>query len=585
MEYQSIRIVDIIRNVNKNNWFLPAIQREFVWGPEQIERLFDSIMADFPIGSFLLWKVENEHKGDWSVYKFISKYDKESPHNEQENMERSDLLNKDITLILDGQQRITALLIGLQGSYRYSYRGKEKEEKLYLNLLKEYPSEGVADDDDPEELAFGFKFRKDDKPDKPSDKPTELWYPVADISKSGRPVDVRNKMKERLAHLWQELAEEQRDNAVSLIDELHNVIHTREVCSYYEEKTQDPDKALQVFVRANSGGTPLEYSDLLLSTATAQWEELDARDEIHKFTDSLNTTIKQGGFFKKDFVLKACLYLCEDLRIQYKVKNFTKDNLRIIENNWGTIKKSLEDTVRLILRFGFDSKNIVAQLALLPIAFYLLKKEGPNFHISSKGEDVAIQVAIRKWFMFSTLKGAFGGSSDTTLTRLRELLKKCDSNAPFPADKLYKSLEIEPSLTDAEIEDFLKKYQYGQRYTGLVLALLYPDRNWIDVELHQDHIFPQAEFNKPKLKKRGYEEAQIDKYMSCRNKIPNLELLPKSENLRKGAKNFSDWLKESDDDYRSRHLIPGDHQDYELDHFLDFFEKRKLLIADRLKKL
>ena len=99
------------------------------------------------------------------------------------------------------------------------------------------------------------------------------------------------------------------------------------------------------------------------------------------------------------------------------------------------------------------------------------------------------------------------------------------------------------------------------------------------------HIFPQAEFNKTNLKKRGYEEAKIVEYMSCLHKIPNLELLPKSENLRKGAKNFSDWLKESDDDYRSRHLIPGDHQDYELDHFLDFFEKRKLLIADKLKKL
>ncbi len=578
MEYQSIRIVDIIRNVNKNNWFLPAIQREFVWGPEQIERLFDSIMADFPIGSFLLWKVENEHKGDWSIYKFISKYDKESPHNEQENMERSDLLNKDITLILDGQQRITSLLIGLQGSYCHRRYRRLRVMKLYLNLLKKIPSEGVADDEDPEELAFGFKFRENES----SDKPTELWYPVSDIlSYPNDPEDAKSAMKERLAHL----SEEQRENALKLIGRLHGHIHLVPVGFYYEEKTQDYDKALQVFVRANSGGTPLEYSDLLLSTATAQWEELDARDEIHKFTDSLNTTIKQGGFFKKDFVLKACLYLCEDLRIQYKVKNFTKDNLRIIENNWGTIKKSLEDTVRLILRFGFDSKNIVAQLALLPIAFYLLKKEGPNFHISSKGEDVAIQVAIRKWFMFSTLKGAFGGSSDTTLTRLRELLKKCDSNAPFPADKLYKSLEIEPSLTDAEIEDFLKKYQYGQRYTGLVLALLYPDRNWIDVELHQDHIFPQAEFNKTNLKKRGYEEAKIVEYMSCLHKIPNLELLPKSENLRKGAKNFSDWLKESDDDYRSRHLIPGDHQDYELDHFLDFFEKRKLLIADKLKKL
>lgn len=583
MKYDQIRIFDIIKNVNENNWFLPAIQREFVWERKQIEHLFDSIMADFPIGSFLLWKVKSEKKEDWPVYEFISEYNQESPHNKQANMERPDL-NKDITLVLDGQQRITALLIGLQGSYRYSYRGKEKEEKLYLNLLKEYPSEGVADDEDPEELAFGFKFRKDDKPDKPSDKPTELWYPVADISKSGRPVDIRNKMKERLAHLWQELTEEQRNNAVSLIDELHNVIHTREVCSYYEEKTQDPDKALQVFVRANSGGTPLEYSDLLLATATAQWGELNARDEIHNFTDSLNTIIRQSDFFKKDFVLKACLYLCEDLPIRYKVKNFTKANLLKIKGNWETIKESLEATAHLILRFGFDSRNIAAQLALLPIAFYLLKKGDPNFHISNEREDVAIQVAIRKWFIFSTLKGTFGGSSDTTLIRLRELLKKCGSNAPFPAGELYKSLGIKPSLEDAEIERFLEKYQYGRRGTGLVLALLYRDDRWTKAELHQDHIFPQAEFNKPKLKNRGYEEAQINKYRSCFNKIPNLELLSASENLKKGAQNFSDWIETRDGNYPSRHLIP-DLPDYGLDHFLEFFEKRKKLIAKKLKGL
>ena len=145
MGYQPISIDGIIKNVNESNWFLPAIQREFVWKPEQIERLFDSIMADFPIGSFLLWKVENKYKEEWSVYKFISKYNKESPHNEQENMKRADLRNRDITLVLDGQQRITSLLIGLQGSYRYFYY-KWREEKLYLNLLKKIPSQDGADD-------------------------------------------------------------------------------------------------------------------------------------------------------------------------------------------------------------------------------------------------------------------------------------------------------------------------------------------------------------------------------------------------------------------------------------------------------
>ena len=555
-----------------------------MWKPEQVERLFDSIMADFPIGSFLVWKVASDNKEKWPVYEFISKYDEESPHNKQVNMSSQDLLNRDITLVLDGQQRITALLTGLQGSYRHFDRGW-KEEKLYLNLLKKFPkkfsSEYVADDEDPEELAFGFKFRENDTP---SDESTELWYPVNDILKSSYRVgDAISKMKERLTHLWQELAEEQQKNAEDLIYELHSVIHTKPVGFYYEETSQDYDKALQVFVRANSGGTPLEFSDLLLSTATAQWEGRDARDEIHNFTDSLNTIIGHDGFFGKDFVLKACLYLCENLSIKYQVKNFTKDNLRTIENNWEKIKISLEATVRLILRFGLDSKYIVAKMALLPIAFYLLKKDDPNFRNSSEREDVAIQVAIRKWFILSTLKKAFGRSSDTTLTRLRGLLKKCDSNTPFPADELYKSLDIKPSLTDEEIGNFLE-YRYQGPYTGLVLALLYTDSSWMDVKLHKDHIFPKAEFRRPNLKNRGYEEAQINKYRSRFNKIPNLELLPESENWRKGPRSFSDWLETRDGNYPSRHLIP-DLPDYGLDHFLDFFEERKLLIADRLKKL
>ena len=126
-----------------------------------------------------------------------------------------------------------------------------------------------------------------------------------------------------------------------------------------------------------------------------------------------------GYKFGKDFVLKACLYLCESLPIQYKVKNFTKPNLLTIESNWESIKETLATTVRLISRFVFHSKNVVAPLALLPITFYLRNRGNPNFDKSSSAADTEAQIAIRKWFVFSTLKNAFGGSSDTTLTRLR----------------------------------------------------------------------------------------------------------------------------------------------------------------------
>ena len=85
MEYIPVRVSDIIRQANRDI-FVPAIQREFVWGTDRIERLFDSIMADFPIGSFLYWQLEQKNKDEWPVYEFIRDFDDESPHNSPANM-------------------------------------------------------------------------------------------------------------------------------------------------------------------------------------------------------------------------------------------------------------------------------------------------------------------------------------------------------------------------------------------------------------------------------------------------------------------------------------------------------------------
>ena len=153
MEYSPIRVNDLIRQVNRDI-YLPAIQREFVWGPDRIERLFDSIMADFPIGSFLYWRLEERNKDEWPVYEFIRDLDGASPHNQLANMAG---INRDIILVLDGQQRITSLFIGLRGSYRFFYY-RWKETRLYLNLLKE----PTPNEDNPEELTYGFKFRESD---------------------------------------------------------------------------------------------------------------------------------------------------------------------------------------------------------------------------------------------------------------------------------------------------------------------------------------------------------------------------------------------------------------------------------------
>jgi uncharacterized protein with ParB-like and HNH nuclease domain len=566
MEYIPIRVSDIIRQVNRDI-YIPAIQREFVWGTDRVERLFDSIMADFPIGSFLFWRLDQKNKDEWPVYEFIRDFDSESPHNQLANMAG---ITKDITLVLDGQQRITALFIGLRGAYRYFYY-RWRRTQLYLDLLRP----PIPNDENPEELTYGFAFRENAEPE---GEKAQLWYKVGRILDFEDAEYAKLDMKPELATL----SETQKENANILIGRLHSRIHTTLVGNYYQEHSQDYDKVLQIFVRANSAGQTLEYSDLLLATATAKWETLDARSEIHSFTDALNQ-IGNGYSFGKDFVLKASLYLSENLPIQYKVRNFTKTNLRTIERNWEKIKESLSTTVRLVSRFGFNAKNIVAPLALLPIAFYLMKRSNSAFDTSSKAEDADAQIAIRKWFVFSTLKNAFGSSSDTTLTRLRELLNGCGPTTPFPAVSLYKSLGIEPQLNDAEIDRYAG-YGYQGRYTNLVLSLLYPDRDWKDAVFHEDHIFPQVEFQLRSLKKRGYDESKIQAYMSNYNILSNLQLVTDSENLSKNATPFDDWIQTRDANFRKRHLIP-DLTNYGFDFFEEFSNARTVRIVKALKEL
>ena len=107
-----ITIKEAIFNINSKKYLLPAIQREFVWSTEQITRLFDSLMRDYPIGSFLFWKVDKQKRKDYQFYEFIKDFhERDNRHNPKANTKGED----DITAILDGQQRMTALFLALTG--------------------------------------------------------------------------------------------------------------------------------------------------------------------------------------------------------------------------------------------------------------------------------------------------------------------------------------------------------------------------------------------------------------------------------------------------------------------------------------
>src|SRR5690606_9197021 len=141
MAYETpITIKKAIDNIRKKHYVLPSIQREFVWDTEQIEKLFDSLMRDYPISTFLFWKVEKHKIKDFQFYEFLKKYhERKSRHNTKADLSQEE----DVIAVLDGQQRMTSMYIGLTGSYAkklpyYSWNNEHAfpAKKLYLNLLK-----------------------------------------------------------------------------------------------------------------------------------------------------------------------------------------------------------------------------------------------------------------------------------------------------------------------------------------------------------------------------------------------------------------------------------------------------------------
>ena len=119
-----------------------------------------------------------------------------------------------------------------------------------------------------------------------------------------------------------------------------------------------------------NGGTPLSHSDLLLSIAVAQWTTHDAREEIHELVDALNR-IGLGFSFSKDLVLKAGLMLSDIGSVGFKVDNFNRENMAILEKQWTSVKSALTLTVQLISDFGFNRATLTAHNAILPVAYYL----------------------------------------------------------------------------------------------------------------------------------------------------------------------------------------------------------------------
>lgn len=567
-----ITIAGAIKNIDTNQYLLPAIQREFVWSHKQIEWLFDSLMKEYPISSFLFWKVKKETAGNYRFYKFLNKYREWfNTHNDEYNTSGT----SDFIAVLDGQQRLTSLYLGLKGSYAYKgYRKRWEDTEgnlptrhLYLNI-----SNKLENEEDGREYEFKFLEKKETgEKEFYKDNYDKEWFRV------GRILNYQDEKE------FDDLIKKiDKEESVGILSKLKKVIIDDPLINFFLEEEQDLNKALNIFIRINSGGERLNFSDLIMSIAVANWKK-DARNEIHNLVD----VIKGKGFYiSKDLILKSYLFLYSK-DIKFKVTNFSKENAKDFEKNWGKISDCLLETFELLKSFGFNDFNLTSKNAILPIIYYLYHR-GIYEDFSNKKQFEEDRTIMKKWLHRVLIKQVFGSSTDTILTQIRQTFTDDVTQYPIRGDITRYPLEFLTlkgigKVDNEYIMELLSKRK-DDRYTFSILSLLYPNLDYKNNNFHKDHLHPINRFDE--LQEKDKEKYKFELYDS----IYNLQLLDGNENSSKNDSSLNEWVEKriretniAKEKFLEQYIIPD--VDLSIENFGEFFEKRKEMLVRKLGDL
>ncbi|GAA8490803.1 DUF262 domain-containing protein [Helicobacter pylori] len=552
-------IKEVVDELNVR-YFLPDIQREYVWlkkaDEKKIEQLFDSILRGYPIGSFLFWKLQKEDiakseeqdsdKLNFQLYQFITNYDARKPHNEKIRIEQ--IKRDDLYIVLDGQQRLTSLYIGLKGTRTLKKKGARndnpnayEEKRLYLNL-KRQPN--MDNPEDNYQFEFHAKTPENDK--------KHFWFKVGDILELK---SVINYVREH------NLGNEES----KLLETLNKAFHDKQLISFFEETEKNLNKVLNIFIRVNSGGVKLSYSDLLMSILTASFSS-DIREKMNELVD----TLKDKGFSNmgQDQVLKTCLLLIGK-DTTFELKNFNKKNIKEIEDNWKKITESIYNAAELLENSGYvgylGSAYILSSLAY----FYFL-----NSKMNENDKEQAL-----KFVRNAQITSYFTPSTDTKLSTIAHSIKEARTFEAFNHN-LAKHETSPLKITNDAIEDMI--YSSSDARVFPILQILYPNLNYKTTTFHIDHIYPKSKFKK--------ENKELDKdFYECGNHLYNLQLLEGAENQAKKDKDPEVWLKEeykneqAIEEYKKRNYIDPTLK-LEWENIKEFREKREEAIIKKLKE-
>ncbi len=374
--------------------------------------------------------------------------------------------------------------------------------------------------DNPEDN-YEFEFHAQ----KPENDKKHFWFKVGDILE--------------LESVWDYAQEHDlKGDRLKLLEKLNKAFCTEKLISFFEETEKNLNKVLNIFIRVNSGGVKLSYSDLLMSILTASFSS-DIREKMHELVDAL----KDKGFpnVGKDQVLKTCLLLIGK-DTTFELKNFNKKNIKEIEENWEKITDSIYNAVKLLENFGYagylGSAYILSSLAY----FYFL-----NSKMNENDKEQAL-----KFVRNAQITSYFTPSTDTKLNNIANSMKDVKTFESFNHN-LAKHQICPLKITNDAIEEMMCSSSHALVFP--ILQILYPNLNCKTTTFHIDHIYPKSKFN-------GKNKKLNKDFYKCENHLYNLQLLEGAENSAKKDKDPEVWLKE---EYKNEQAI----EEYKKRNYID----------------
>ncbi|MFG1288433.1 DUF262 domain-containing protein [Xanthobacter versatilis] len=478
MSYKPRSLFRLIEEINRN-LFLPHIQRPFVWEEEQMLRLFDSLMRNYPIQTLLFWRTKDEIK----ARKFMEMvaWDADLSDFYEPNMSKEGI---EKVFVLDGQQRLQTLYAIFFGAITSP---DNKRAEAYFNITS-----GIAPDE--QGLMFKLQF---------STEPLQLpWYRVADaIGKDSQKnaEEVADAINEALDQLNSSKATESQEAAPDVKARERRVRRNmgQLVSLLREEKhfwIQELDgvasefpyrRVLDIFVRVNSGGTKLDASDLMFAAMKEGWSEIE--EVIEETTELLNGTNLK---FDKTFPLK-CLLVAHGRGAEASSEKFTgSDGEKLLDEmnaGWARAESAfqeLRDFMKNDLKVYAD-KVIRSYNSFIPLFDFLYHNPKPN---------EASRALMRAYHYKSQLFGWYSQSTDTVINSLHSIVGK-PSSTGFPLSEIKDYFRKRGSSIELQ-----KHHMNETRLRFILLNLIYVDQmgsSPFDVKFkgndpHVDHIYPQS---------------------------------------------------------------------------------------------